>query len=61
MVLEHKSLQDGTGAGVGWILVNSIIKSQFVIQHKQEFSKQHQQHQPYQPQKTTVSRTWKEH
>ena len=31
MVAHHKSLPDGTGAGMGWILANIIRKSQFVM------------------------------
>ena len=31
MVAQHKSLLDGTGAGMGWILTNSIIKAQLLI------------------------------
>ena len=50
MVTQHKSLPYGTGAGMGWVLVNRISKAQFVMQHQQEFTNQHQQHQPYQPQ-----------
>ena len=45
MVLQHKSLPDGTGSGMGWILANKISKSKFVMQHQEDFLKQHQQQQ----------------
>ena len=35
MIAQHKSLPDGTDAGMGWILANIIIKAQFVMQHHQ--------------------------
>ena len=50
MVAHHKSLTDGTGAGIGCILANSISKAHFLMQRQQEFVKLHQQQKPYQPQ-----------
>ena len=50
MVVQHKSLPDGTGAGMVWILVDSIIKAQFVMQCQQDFAKQPQHQQLYYPQ-----------
>ena len=48
--LAHKkSLPDGTCAGMGWIIANSISKAQFVMQRQQDFAKIHQLKQPYQP------------
>ena len=35
MVAHHKSLPYETGAGMGWILANSISKEQFVMHHQQ--------------------------
>ena len=53
MVAHHKSLPDGTGYGMGWILANSISKAQFVMQRQQGFARLYQQQQPYQPQQHT--------
>ena len=50
MVAHHKSLTDGTGAGIGCILANSISNAHFLMQRQQEFVKLHQQQKPYQPQ-----------
>ena len=50
MVAQHKSLSDGTGSGMGWILANSIRKAQFVMQQQQEFARLHKQQKPYQSQ-----------
>ena len=47
MVSQHKSLPYVTGAGMGWILDNSISKAKFVMQHQQEFVRLHQQKQLY--------------
>ena len=49
MVVQQKSLKDGTGEGMGWILENRTSKEQFVMQRQQEFTKKHQQKQLYQP------------
>ena len=50
MVAQHKSLPDGTGAGMGRILANSISKAKFAMQRQQEFAKQHEHQQPHQTQ-----------
>ena len=34
MVAQQKSLPDETGAGVGWILADSISKAQFMMQRQ---------------------------
>ena len=52
MLAQHKSLLNGRGAGIGWILSNSISKAKFVIQCHQEFVRLHQQQQPCHPQNT---------
>ena len=48
MAAQNNSLPDGIGAGMGWILANSISKAQFVMQRQQDFARLHQQQQPYQ-------------
>ena len=50
MLAQQKSLPDGIGYGMGWILDNSIRKAKFVMQRQQEFARLHQQQQPYHPQ-----------
>ena len=50
MVTQHRSLPDGTGVSMGYILSNSISKAHFLIQIQKEFARLHQQQQPYQPQ-----------
>ena len=51
MVAQNKSLPNGIGADMVWILANSIIRAQFVMHLKQEFARLHQKLKPYQPQK----------
>ena len=41
MVAQKKSLLDGTGAVMEWILTNNISKAQFLMQRQQEFAKKH--------------------
>ena len=50
MLAQQKSLTDGTGASMGWILTNSTRKEKFLMQIQQEFAKLHQQKKPYHPQ-----------
>ena len=38
MVAQHKSLPDGIGAGMEWIISNSISKAQFAMQCQYEFA-----------------------
>jgi len=35
MKAQHKTLPDGTGAGQGWILAQSVTKAQWTMQHQQ--------------------------
>ena len=43
MVAHHKSPTDVIGAGMGWILANSISKAQFAMQHQHNVSRLHKQ------------------
>jgi hypothetical protein len=37
---QHKTLPDGTGAGQGWILAQSVTKAQWTMQHQQQPNQQ---------------------
>ena len=41
MVAQHKSLANGTGCGMGWIMANSISKAQFVMDRQKHFRDQY--------------------
>jgi hypothetical protein len=41
MVAQHKSLSNGEGCGMGWIMANSVSKAQFVMERQQQFRQQH--------------------
>ena len=41
MVAQNKSLPDGTGASMGWIIANSISKAQFLMQRHKELTRLH--------------------
>jgi len=38
MVAQYKCLQDGTGQGKGWILVQNLEKARFIVQKQEESS-----------------------
>ena len=40
MVAQHKTLPDGTGAGKGWILAQSITKAQYVMDGRRQWAQQ---------------------
>jgi hypothetical protein len=42
---QHKTLHDGTGAGQGWVLAQSITKAQWNMQHQQPTNQQQWQGQ----------------
>ena len=44
MVAQHKSLANGEGCGMGWIMANSISKAQFVMERQQLFRQQNGYH-----------------
>ena len=57
MIAQHKSLPNGEGCGMGWIMANAVSKAQFVMNRQQQFRQQNghtQQHgnwnQPPNPQ-----------
>ena len=39
MVAQHKTLADGTGAGMAWLMVNPTSQAQWVIEQKREFGR----------------------
>jgi len=45
MKAQHKTLPDGTGAGQGWILAQSVTKAQWTMQHQQPNNQQQWQGQ----------------
>jgi hypothetical protein len=40
MKAQHKTLPDGTGAGMGWILAQNLRKANFVIDKREENAQQ---------------------
>ena len=36
---KHKTLADGTGVGVGWLMVGPISQVQWVVAQRQEFDR----------------------
>ena len=40
MVAQHKSLANGEGCGMGWIMANSVSKAQFVMDRQLQFRQQ---------------------
>ena len=41
MVAQHKSLANGEGCGMGWIMANAVSKAQFVMIRQQQFRQQY--------------------
>ena len=39
MKAQHKTLADGTGAGVAWLMANPISQAQWVIEQRREFGR----------------------
>ena len=39
MVAQHKTLVDGTGAGVAWLMANPISQAQWVMEQRIEFGR----------------------
>ena len=42
MVVQHKILTDGTGAGIRWLLTGLISQAQWVVAQRKEFGRLHQ-------------------
>jgi len=40
MKAQHKTLPDGTGAGQGWVLAQSVTKAQWTMQQQQLYQQQ---------------------
>jgi hypothetical protein len=40
MKAQHKTLPDGTGAGMGWILAQNLRKANFVMDRREENAQQ---------------------
>jgi hypothetical protein len=40
MKAQHKTLPDGTGAGQGWVLAQSVAKAQWTVQQQQLYQQQ---------------------
>jgi hypothetical protein len=45
MKAQHKTLPDGTGAGMGWILAQNLRKATFVMDKREENRQQWRQQQ----------------
>ena len=48
MVAQHKSLSNGEGCGVAWMMANAVSKAQFVMDRQHAIKKQNGQHQQWQ-------------
>ena len=48
MVAQHKSLSNGEGCGVAWMMANAVSKAQFVMDRQHAIKKQNGQQQQWQ-------------
>jgi len=39
MLAHHKSLANGEGCGMGWMMANAVSKAQFVMDRQQQIRK----------------------